>query len=153
MGKNSETVGEAKNFFSIRTCQTQICRLQCWFDVCVLTCAQVTKTQVWLDGTTHRNLKDALGSVILILWSQDVPPLWWHRLTERNLEKRFGRCRQFFPNSQMSVGDYWRSSARIMRQDVKSFDAKREEQLPAPQPLSKNDFQEIAVRSLKAAMR
>ncbi|CAK9110511.1 unnamed protein product [Durusdinium trenchii] len=110
-------------------------------------------TQVWLDGTTHRNLKDALGSVILILWSQDVPPLWWHRLTERNLEKRFGRCRQFFPNSQMSVGDYWRSSARIMRQDVKSFDAKREEQLPAPQPLSKNDFQEIAVRSLKAAMR
>ena len=77
----------------------------------------VKKRQVWLDKKTHRSLRDAAGGIVLAAWSADGP-VSWPNLTERHLEKRFGRVRSMFSNSRMSCGDYWRSSAINMHKEV-----------------------------------
>ena len=48
------------------------------------------KRQVWFDKKTHRNLRDAAGGIVLAAWSADGP-VSWPNLTERHLEKRFGK--------------------------------------------------------------
>ena len=61
---------------------------------------------VWFDSRPARVMRNVACSVIVACWACKAP-LCFERLTERNLEKRFGRVRSYYPNAAMSVGDYW----------------------------------------------
>lgn len=118
------------------------------------TCVQkkMKKHQCWLDVRTHRALRDLCGAVILACWSCESPALW-HRLTERNLEKRFGRLRSSFPNSRMSVPDYWRASALAMRKEMKKFEAGLPAQCEVHERLSEAEFQATVQQGFAAALK
>lgn len=113
----------------------------------------VKKQQVWLDARTHRSLRDLCGSVILVCWGADGH-LCFPQLSERKLEKRFGRVRSCFSNSQMTVPDYWRASAQVARKELHSWKQGRlPDQKPLPEALSCEEFSAISSRSFAAALR
>lgn len=65
---------------------------------------KVAKRAVWMDGQTHRALRDACGAIVLALWANSGP-IHFPSLSERVLETRFGRIRSVFPSFQMTVPD------------------------------------------------
>ena len=107
---------------------------------------------VWMDARTHRSLKDLCGSAIVACWALDVP-VAWDQLSERSLEKHFGRIRSAYPNCILTASDYWRASATVMRKD----DRKLNEELPKAMEMEKmlNDatFCNIAQRSFQAFLK
>ena len=110
------------------------------------------KHQCWLDKRTHQQLRDSCGAIAVACKTVEGP-VSWGALTERHLEKRFGRVRSMFPNSKMSASDYWRSSAINMRKEVTKFDHKEHPQIPDSGPVSAAEFEEAVVRAFDAAMR
>ena len=97
---------------------------------------------LWLDSRSHVNLKDLCGATIMALYASD-PVVCWHSLTERCLEKRFGRIRSFFPNSCPAAADYWRASAMVMRREVRTADGRFME------PQAREDHQRLLRNSTK----
>ena len=112
------------------------------------------KHQVWLDKKTHRSLRDAAGAAIMCSYTADAA-VSWPTLTERHLEKRFGRVRNMYSNCKMSISDFWRSSALNMRKEIASWNAKD------PKPphcfdsgkVSATSFENIMDDALHAAMK
>ena len=104
---------------------------------------------VWLDGRTAKTMKDIAGAAICICMASEAP-LCWNRLTERRLEQRFGRIRTSFGNAQLSAGDYFRASLRLMKQDLKKT-------VPAqtfkPKPICEDDFMAISRRAYQSARK
>ena len=108
--------------------------------------------QVWLDARTHTSLRDLAGAIIIVLWSCDSP-VSWSSLTERLLEKRFGRVRCHFPNCVMSVSDYWRSSALVMRKEVRAHLDKLLPHLEPEEGITAAAFRSIAQRAWQASLK
>ena len=107
---------------------------------------------LWLDSRSHGNLKDLCGATILALYGSD-PVVCWHSLTERCLEKRFGRVRTSFPNSCMAAADYWRASAMVMRKETRKADENFVQPQEPEEKLSAHDFCGTAQRSWQAALK
>lgn len=110
--------------------------------------------ELWLDAKTHRNLRDLCGSVIAALWALPKEcPVIWSEITELVIERRFGRCRNQFPSGQMTVSDYWRASARLMKDESKKATEKGfSKQVPPSPTLSTSEFSAIAARSYDAVL-
>ena len=83
--------------------------MQCWS-------RGVHLRTVWLNARSHRNLKDLAGAVIKAVYAAG-DRVDWPSITERVLEKRFGRIRTSFPSSEMGVAHNWRASATLMRKE------------------------------------
>lgn len=86
------------------------------------------RKNLWLDLRTHRSLRDMAGAALLAAWGNPAA-VSWSKLSERVLEKRFGRVRSSFPNSRMSTSDYWRSSCMQMRREMAKADLSQESQV------------------------
>lgn len=108
---------------------------------------------LWIDGRTHKALADLCGSVILACWGCEQE-VWWPSLSERHLEKRFGRLRVMFSNSAMTSSDYFRASAIIMRTEDSRNESKNLK-IPTESSLrlSSCQFGAIAQQSMQAALK
>ena len=107
---------------------------------------------VWLDTRTYTSLKDLAGAIIIVLWSC-TSPVAWSSLTERHLEKRFGRVRSHFPNYLMTVSDYWRSSAMVMRKEVRAHLDNLLPHLGPEECITATTFRSIAQRAWQASLK
>lgn len=108
---------------------------------------------VWMDSLPCDTLRAIAATVITSCWAGETP-LCHQRLTERELEKRFGRARSCFPNAAMSCSDYWRSSLLLMRREVKTWhESERPVQAPIPEKLHQNTFCSVAAKSFQAALK
>lgn len=108
---------------------------------------------LWLSIKTHKALKDLAGAIIIALWGCSSP-IAWERLTERCLEKRFGRVRTSFPSCVMTASDYFRASANAMRREVHKFQQNPlEPMVPNDPPLTMDDFCGAAQRAMQAALK
>ena len=111
----------------------------------------------WLDLRTHRNLRDAAVTVIMLcLHGHDE--LVWPTLDELRIESRFGRCRTQFANSQMTVSDYWRASAKLMRGELKTWTDSQKTADPQTgssreEKVSAREFQAAASRAMTAGVK
>ena len=109
--------------------------------------------KLWLNIKTHKALKDLAGAIIIALWSCSSP-IAWERLTERCLEKRFGRVRTTFPNCVMTAADYFRASANVMRREVHKFQQKPlDPMVTNDPPLTMDEFCGAARRAMQAALK
>lgn len=108
--------------------------------------------ELWMDPVPSTTMREICTSVIAILWSGEAP-LFWGRLSERTLEKRFGRCRSRFPSAQMSVGDYWRASFSLMKKEVAGFQQAKPEQGKGDAELSRDSFQAAASRAWQGVLK
>lgn len=108
--------------------------------------------QLWIDARTHTSLKDLAGAIIIVLWSCESP-VSWSSLTERLLEKRFGRVRTSFPNCCMTVSDYWRSSACVMRKEFRKHADNLLPHLEPEEGISATEFRTITQRAWQAALK
>ena len=110
--------------------------------------------QVWVDMQTHRNMRDSLAAVISALWAvPDDLSVAWEAMSELQLEKRFARIRTQFPNSQFTITDFWRASAKLMKEDRHSWETGLPEQKPCSKRLTHETFVAVAERSLEAATK
>ena len=50
---------------------------------------KLKKNSLWIDPRTHKTLSDLCGAVVMASWGADGP-LFWSRLQEIVLERRFG---------------------------------------------------------------
>ncbi len=108
---------------------------------------------VWLDSMPCGTLRAIAATVITSCWAGETP-LCHQRLTERELEKRFGRARSCFPNAAMSASDYWRASLLLMKKEIKKWhDAERPAQAPKPETLHQNTFCSVAAKSFQSALK
>ena len=107
------------------------------------------RRDLWLDPKTCLTLKDVCSGVITTIWGS-TSPLLWQRLSERQLECRFGRVRTSFGNAQVSICDYWRSSLRLMRKDL---DKKLPEQTSSPKPISEEQFVQCGERAWRSVKK
>ena len=114
--------------------------------------AGVPLRSMWLDARSHRNLKDLAESIIMALFAGGNT-VRWECLTERCLEKRFGRIRTSFPNSIMAASDYWRASATCMRRERRKAENDFPAQKDPEEELSTNDFCATAQRAWQAALK
>ena len=113
----------------------------------------VKTRELWLDLTPAQTLREICTSVIAILWAGDAP-ITWSRMTERTLEKRFGRVRSRFASAQMSIGDYFRSSLKLMQGEVRRFQEKdRPIQKTSDGSIGEKPFQEAASRAFQGALK
>lgn len=101
---------------------------------------------VWLDNRTHSTLRDLSGGMLISSWGCPSEVVF-SRLSERNIETRFGRLRSQFENSKMSVGDYWKASCMDMRRQLDGWDASKIPQIPAEKMLSPDAFANAASSS------
>lgn len=109
--------------------------------------------EVWMDPKPAKTMRLIACSVICCLWGSDTPQEW-PRITERVLEKRFGRLRSSFSNAAMSVSDYWRSSFNAMKKELKVWQENgKVPQASQPERLSQNSFCSIASRAFWAALK
>lgn len=110
---------------------------------------------VWLDNRPARCMRNMACAVICYCYSSSsLLPLVYQRLTELELEKRFGRIRSCYPSAQMSVGDYWRASLFLMQKEVKSAQQKPQPpQAEVGERMSENTFCATAARSFQAALK
>ena len=108
---------------------------------------------VWIDIRTHRRLRDLAGAVAVAVFAVKGN-IKWKALTERSLEKRFGRLRVSFPSGQMSCADYFRASAKCMQTEVKNYEAQGlPAEHPEESPLTEEQFSKIAEESMSAAVK
>ena len=107
---------------------------------------------VWLDNRTHSTLRDLCGGMLISSWGCPSEVVF-SRLSERNIETRFGRLRSQFENSKMSVGDYWKASCMDMRRQLDGWDASKIPQIPAEKMLSPDAFANAASRAFHAALK
>eukprot|EP00435_Cladocopium_sp_Y103_P008560 s487_g2.t1 len=109
--------------------------------------------EMWLDARPARCMRHAACSAIVACWASDAP-LCFERLTERNLEKRFGRVRSYYPNAAMSVGDYWRASLHCMQREFTKWQEERHPpQVRPAKGMSQNTFCSTASRAFQAALK
>lgn len=111
------------------------------------------KCQTWMDQRTHRGLRDAAGAIASACFTVQEH-IFWPSVTERHLEKRFGRLRSMFPTSKMSSHDFWTSSAINMRNELQAWN----EHGPGPVvtdsgPVSSQVFEEVCEVSFAAALK
>ena len=139
--------------------QRLLCLGMCLLDVGLLMARELAKARgvpphtLWVDIRTHRRLRDLAGSVAVACWCVEGP-LNWSALTERSLEKRFGRLRICFPSGQMSAADYFRASAKVMREEVHRYEQQAQgPELPEEQKLSGEQFSQIADEAFAAAIK
>lgn len=110
------------------------------------------KKQCWLDRRTHRQLRDAAGALAMACKTVEGP-VFWGAMSERHLEKRFGRLRSMFPTSKMSCADFWRSSAITMRKELSKWDHSKEPICEDSGPVSDATFEATVARAFRAALR
>ena len=110
---------------------------------------------VWLDSRPEKCLRTIACQVICYCWAgSEQAPLVHSRLTERELEKRFGRTRSCYASAQMSAADYFRASAFLMQKEVKSAqDTGLPPQADVPPAMSPNTFCATASRAFQAALK
>ena len=108
---------------------------------------------VWLDARPARIMRHVACSVIVACWACKAP-LCFERLTERNLEKRFGRVRSYYPNAAMSVGDYWRASLHCMQREFTQWQEKQRPHQAVPnEGMTQNTFCSTASRAFQAVLK
>ena len=135
------------------------CPGMCLLDVGLIMAKEQAKNrgvpchQLWLDIRTHKRLRDLAGATACLAWSLDGP-CNFKALTERVLEKRFGRLRMSFPSSTMTVADYYRSSAKAMTTEIETFE--RKGQPPVAEEgvrLTEEEFTKVAEEAQAAALK
>eukprot|EP00435_Cladocopium_sp_Y103_P009271 s4764_g2.t1 len=107
---------------------------------------------LWLDSRTHTSLKDLCGAVIIALYCADSRAAF-HSMTERCLEKRFGRIRTSFPSSCMTAADYWRASAMVMRRHAGKLQSHLAPQVEPEDAISEDVFVAAASRAWQASLK
>ncbi|CAJ1354521.1 unnamed protein product [Effrenium voratum] len=113
----------------------------------------VPKKQLWLDSRTHHTLRDLCASVVLAAYGVHGSVMW-PRLTEITLEKRFGRLRNQFCTGQMTAADCWRASGKLMRKELRAWQAAARPQVAKPEAMVSDDsFVAAAQRAFNAALR
>ena len=109
--------------------------------------------ELWLDPTPAGNMKRIALEVICAVWTGDTPVLY-ERLTERVLEKRFGRIRSGFASANMSAGYFFRSSLYHMQRELKQWHEKpHPKHAASPEPMNQNTFCATASRAFQSALK
>ncbi len=113
----------------------------------------VKRRTLWIDMKTHKTLLAICGSAICAL-AGTPSPVFWPALSERKLEKRFGQVRSRFGNSQMSISDYWKASALLMKKQVAEHEMETMPPQVGTQPILTSDkFTAISHTAFAACLR